>query len=116
MTSRTEKDAFSLPPNAQGNFYRHVDGGCYQVISRGKETETSVEMVAYIHRYPLDPIWSFRTAENFDGMTDGRRRFTPITIAEAEAMMAVDRATAQRNVNAARTARRAARLNPHPFK
>ena len=116
MTSRTEKDAFSLPPNTQGNFYRHVDGGCYQVISRGKETESGVEMVAYIHRYPLDPTWSFRTAENFDGMTDGRRRFTPITIAEAEAMMAVDRATAQRNVNAARTARRAARSNPRPFK
>src|SRR4051812_48483906 len=116
MTSRTEKDAFPLPPITQGNFYRHVDGGCYQVISRGKETETGVEMVAYIHRYPLDPTWSFRTAENFDGMTDGRRRFTPITIAEAEAMMAVDRATAQRNVNAARAARRASQSSPPAFK
>lgn len=112
MTSRAEKDTFSLPPVAQGNFYRHVDGGCYQVISRGKETETGVEMVAYIHRYPFEPTWSFRTAENFDEMTDGRRRFTPITVSEAEAMMAVDRETAQRAVTAARAARRAARPKP----
>ncbi len=109
MTARTEKDTFSLPAAAQGNFYRHVDGGCYQVISRGKETETGTEMVAYVHRYPFDPLWSFRTAENFDGMTDGRRRFTPISAVEAEAMMAVDRETAQRTVTAARAARRAAR-------
>jgi len=114
MTSRTEKDVFSLPPTAQGNFYRHLDGGCYQVISRGKETESDVEMVAYIHRYPFEPTWSFRTAENFDSMTDGRRRFTPITTAEAEAMMTVDRATAQRTVTAARAARRAKRSNPQP--
>lgn len=114
MTSRTENDAFSLPPITHGNFYRHVDGGCYQVISRGKETETGVEMVAYIHRYPLDPTWSFRTAENFDEMTDGHRRFTPITIAEAEALMSVDRATAQRNLATARAARRAGRSNALP--
>ena len=112
MTSRMEKDVFLLPPTTQGNFYRHIDGGCYQVISRAKETETGVEMVAYIHRYPFDPTWSFRTAENFDSMTDNRRRFTPIIIAEAEAMMAVDRATAQCNVTAARAARRATRSNP----
>jgi hypothetical protein len=114
MTSRPKKDAFSLPPITQGNFYRHLDSGCYQVISRGKETETGVEMVAYIHRYPLDPTWSFRTAENFDEMVDGRRRFTPITIAEAETMMAVDRATAQRNLATARATRRATRSNPPP--
>lgn len=114
MTDRTEKDQLVLPPLEWGNFYRHVDGGCYQVISRGLETESGVEMVAYIHRYPLDPTWSFRTAENFDSMTDGKRRFTPISIAEAKAMMAVDRATAQQNVAAARAARRAARVNPAP--
>lgn len=114
MTSRSEKDIFSLPSVEQGNFYRHVDGGCYQVISRGKETETAVEMVAYIHRYPFEPTWSFRTAENFDGMTDGQKRFTPITPAAAQAMMAVDRATAQENVAAARANRRAARPNTTP--
>ena len=114
--SRTDKDIFSLPADTQGNFYRHVDGGCYQVVSRGKDTESGVEMVAYIHRYPHEPTWSFRTAENFDGMTDGRRRFTPVTIAEAQSMMTVDRATAQRNVAAARAARRAARANPPGFK
>lgn len=112
MTPRQEKDEFTLPPIEQGNFYRHVDGGLYQVISRGKETESSVEMVAYIHRYPLDPAWSFRTAENFDSMTDGKRRFTPITIDEAKAMLAVDRQQAQETVARARTARRAARNTP----
>ena len=114
MTPRAENDSFSLPPIAQGNFYRHLDGGCYQVLSRGKETETGVEMVAYVHRYPFDPTWSFRTAENFDSMTDGRRRFTPITLAEAESMLAVDRATAKRNVTAARAARHATRPGPRP--
>jgi hypothetical protein len=114
--SRTEKDIFEIPSNAHGNFYRHVDGGCYQVISRGKDTETGVEMVAYIHRYPLEPVWSFRTAENFDGMTDGKRRFTPITVAEAEALMAVDRAVAQKNVAAARAARRVEKMKPPNFK
>jgi hypothetical protein len=104
-----EKDVFTLPPVSLGNFYRHVDGGCYQVVARGKETETGVEMVSYIHRYPLDPVWSFRTAENFDGMTDGHRRFTPITVDEAEGLMAVDRVTAQQRLVAARAARRAAR-------
>jgi hypothetical protein len=112
MGSRTEKDIFSLPSTAHGNFYRHVDGGCYQVISRGKETESGVNMVAYVHLYPYDPTWSFRTAENFDSMTDGKRRFTPITPAEAQALMAVDRTTAQQNIAAARAARRAARLKP----
>lgn len=116
MTSHTESDTFSLPPISHGNFYRHVDGGCYQVIARGKETETGVEMVAYIHRFPLDPAWTFRTAENFDEMTDGQRRFTPITIEEAEAMMSVDRITAQQNLAAARAARRAARTNPTDVK
>lgn len=62
---RTTSDQFPLPANALGNFYRHVDGGCYQVLSRGKETETDVEMVAYVHRFPFEPTWSFRTAENF---------------------------------------------------
>jgi hypothetical protein len=111
MAIRTEEDVFSLPSITQGNFYRHVDGGCYQVVMRGKDTETSVEMVAYIHRYPFDPTWSFRTAENFDGMTDGRRRFTPITVVEAEVMMKMDRSVAQQNVSTARAARRAARSN-----
>lgn len=109
MTARLEKDAFLLPPMSHGNFYRHVDGGLYQVLARGQETETGAEMVAYIHRYPRDPMWSFRTAENFDGMTDGQRRFTPITIAEAEAMMAVERTAAEHALAAARSARRAAR-------
>lgn len=112
---RLEADGFSLPPVEAGNFYRHIDGGCYQVISRGKETESGVEMVAYIHRYPLEPVFSFRTAENFDGMVDGQRRFTPITIEEARAMMAVPRAEAQQKVAAHRAARRAARNNgPKP--
>ncbi len=109
MPARAEKDVFVLPAIEQGNFYRHVDGGCYQVVSRGKETESGTEMVAYIHRYPRETIWSFRTAENFDGMTDGKRRFTPITIEEAKALMAVDRETALRTVSANRAARRAAR-------
>ena len=52
---------------------------------------------------------SFRTAENFNEMTDGARRFTPITTPEAEAMMAADRAAAQAAVTAARAARRKAR-------
>ena len=107
--SRTTPDQFPLPASALGNFYRHVDGGCYQVLSRGKETETGVEMVAYVHRFPFEPTWSFRTAQNFDETTDGARRFTPITTAEAETMMSADRAEAQAAVTAARAARRAAR-------
>jgi hypothetical protein len=106
---RTTPDQFPLPANALGNFYRHVDGGCYQVLSRGKETETGVEMVAYVHRFPFEPAWSFRTAQNFDEMADSARRFTPITTAEADAMMSADRATAQAAVTAARAARRASR-------
>ncbi len=112
MAPRTEKDVFTLPPIEQGNFYRHMDGGCYQVISRAPDTETGIEFVSYIHRYPFEPTWSQRTAENFDSMSDGKRRFTPITVAEAQEMMAVDRETAQRNVAAARVARRAARTGP----
>ena len=107
--SRLEKDKFDLPDLEHGNFYRHMDGGCYQVVSRGKDTESGVEMVAYIHRYPYEPTWSFRTAENFDSMSDGMRRFTPITVDEAIEIMAIDREIAQENVAAARARRRAAR-------
>jgi L-methionine (R)-S-oxide reductase len=102
--TRTTPDVFSIPPDPTANFYQHVDGGCYQVLSRGKETESGVEMVAYLHRFPLQPMWSFRTAENFDSMTDGHRRFTPITYEEAQAIMSVDRATAKRTLEAARAA------------
>jgi len=111
ISARTDPDQFLLSANDCGNFYRHVDGGCYQVLSRGKETESGVEMVAYVHRWPFEPAWSFRTAANFDGMTDGARRFTPITTADAEKMMSADRASAQAAVIAARVARRGAREN-----
>ncbi len=108
---RTIPDQFPLLANALGNFYRHVGtAGVIQVLSRGKETETGVEMVASMSTAsPFEPTLVVPHGANFDEMTDGARRFTPITVAEAEKMMSADRTVAQAAVTAARAARRAAR-------
>jgi hypothetical protein len=94
------------PSFPHGNYYRHLDGGVYQLIARGTNTETGEKEVTYLHLFPYEPECWVRLAELFDGQEDGRRRFAPISREEARAAFRGDPEEARAQVAAAKADRR----------
>ena len=88
-------------PPAPG-YYRHTDGGYYQVTGMARDSRDTSPVVIYQH------VWPFEVGTWTRPLHEWHSRFTPIGEAEVAQAKAGDRQALQQEVSARRLARKGA--------
>ena len=84
-------------------YFRHVDGGLYRFVAHARSADVDGEVVVYEHLWPFDQSLWVRNRSDFEA------RFTPTDEITVKRAMKQERTQAQAQVNAAKSARRAAK-------
>lgn len=90
----------SVPGAPQPGYYRHTDGGLYQVVGMGRDSRDGSDVVLYDH------VWPFEGGRWTRPLPEWASRFTPVTAEEVAADQRGDRAARQATISAARAARK----------
>jgi len=86
-------------------YFRHIDGGLYRFVAYARSADTAGDVVVYEHLWPFERGLWVRDRADFEA------RFKPIEFAVVNQAMSENREAAQQQVNAAKAARRAAKLS-----
>ena len=89
-----------VPGAPPPGFYRHTDGGLYQVVGMARDSRDASDVVLYDH------IWPFEAGRWTRPLPEWASRFTPVTADEVAADQRGDRAARQATIRAARAARK----------
>jgi hypothetical protein len=98
MNPATASTTPDTPP-APG-YYRHTDGGFYQVTGMARDSRDTSPVVIYNH------VWPFEAGTWTRPLHEWHSRFKPISEAEVVQAKAGDREALQREVSARRLARK----------
>jgi hypothetical protein len=90
-----------IPPiPVPGQLFRHTDGGVYRFVTTARHADDGTQVMVYHHVWPFEPDTWVRAADEWPS------RFTPISQAELEKLLAGDRTDAQAAVTQAKATRR----------
>jgi hypothetical protein len=81
-------------------YYRHTDGGTYQVVGMGRDSRDGSDVVLYDH------VWPFELGRWTRPLPEWASRFTRITAEEVARVQQGDRAADQARISASRRARK----------
>lgn len=85
-----------------GRYFRHIDGGLYQLLYRARHADDGTPVMVYLHLWPYEQgVW-VRRADEF------AQRFEEISELEYARLSAVDRRLGQQAVATAQQNRRQA--------
>lgn len=90
----------AVPDAPPPGYYRHTDGGLYQVVGMGRDSRDASDVVLYDH------VWPFEGGRWTRPLHEWASRFTPVTAEEVAADQRGDRAARQATISAARAARK----------
>ena len=81
-------------------YYRHTDGGLYQVVGMARDSRDASDVVLYDH------IWPFEAGRWTRPLPEWASRFTPVSAQEVADQQRADRPARQAAISAARAARK----------
>ncbi len=104
LCERQGQPAEHVPPMVTGaprpGYYRHTDGGLYQVVGMARDSRDASDVVLYDH------VWPFEAGRWTRPLPEWASRFTPVTAHEVADTQRGDRAADQVRIGAARKARK----------
>ncbi|WP_255358090.1 DUF1653 domain-containing protein [Pseudorhodoferax sp. Leaf267] len=89
-----------MPGAPAPGYYRHTDGGLYQVVGMARDSRDASDVVLYDH------VWPFEGGRWTRPLPEWASRFTPVTAEDVAATQRGNRVADQERISAARKARK----------
>lgn len=90
----------TVPGAPAPGYYRHTDGGLYQVVGMARDSRDASDVVLYDH------VWPFEGGRWTRPLPEWASRFTPVTAEDVAATQRGNRVADQERISAARKARK----------